>query len=183
MFQQLIIKVTRALEKSKIPYMIIGGQAVLLYGTPRLTRDIDITLGVNTERLSELLKIVRALKLSIIPKTITDFVTRTMVLPVQEKRSGIRIDFIFSVTAYEQQALRRVKRVKLGQSIVKFTSVEDLIIHKVFSGRPRDLEDIKSILLKNRTLDICYIKQWLKVFDGSSENQPHFLKTFEQVYH
>ena len=106
-----------------------------------------------------------------------------MVLPVQEKRSGIRIDFIFSVTAYEQQALRRVKRVKLGQSIVKFASVEDLIIHKVFSGRPRDLEDVKSILLKNRAIDTRYIKQWLKVFDGSSETQPQFLKTFEQVYH
>jgi hypothetical protein len=25
--------------------MIIGGQAVLLYGEPRLTKDIDITLG------------------------------------------------------------------------------------------------------------------------------------------
>jgi hypothetical protein len=31
--------------------MIIGGQAVLLYGEPRLTRDIDITLGVSAEHL------------------------------------------------------------------------------------------------------------------------------------
>lgn len=29
--------------------MIIGGQAVLLYGEPRLTRYIDITLGIDTE--------------------------------------------------------------------------------------------------------------------------------------
>jgi hypothetical protein len=32
------------LNEQNIPYMIIGGQAVLLYGKPRLTRDIDITL-------------------------------------------------------------------------------------------------------------------------------------------
>jgi len=29
--------------------MVIGGQAVLLYGEPRLTRDIDITLGIGVE--------------------------------------------------------------------------------------------------------------------------------------
>ena len=33
--------------------MIIGGQAVLLYGEPRLTRDIDITLGVNANYQEE----------------------------------------------------------------------------------------------------------------------------------
>jgi len=29
--------------------MVIGGQAVLLYGEPRLTKDIDITLGDSGE--------------------------------------------------------------------------------------------------------------------------------------
>jgi hypothetical protein len=37
--------------------MIIGGQAVLLYGEPRLTKDIDITLGVNVDRLKDLLDV------------------------------------------------------------------------------------------------------------------------------
>lgn len=31
--------------------MVIGGQAILLYGEPRLTRDIDITLGINVDEL------------------------------------------------------------------------------------------------------------------------------------
>jgi hypothetical protein len=46
MFQKLIVATAEELEKHKIPYMIIGGHAVILYGEPRLTRDIDITLGV-----------------------------------------------------------------------------------------------------------------------------------------
>lgn len=29
--------------------MIIGGQAVLLYGEPRLTKDLDVTLGIGLE--------------------------------------------------------------------------------------------------------------------------------------
>jgi hypothetical protein len=33
--------------------MVIGGQAVLLHGESRLTRDIDITLGVDASRLEK----------------------------------------------------------------------------------------------------------------------------------
>lgn len=47
MFEQLLKKIAQALDKGGIPYMIIGGQAVLLYGEPRLTRDIDIILAIT----------------------------------------------------------------------------------------------------------------------------------------
>jgi hypothetical protein len=46
MFEKLLSKIGRCLDKHSLPYMIIGGQAVLLYREPRLTRDIDITLEV-----------------------------------------------------------------------------------------------------------------------------------------
>jgi len=46
-FKELITKIGDALNRKSIPYMIIGGQAVLIYGEPRLTRDIDITLGIG----------------------------------------------------------------------------------------------------------------------------------------
>ena len=42
--------------------MIIGGQAVLLYGEPRLTKDIDITLGIDFDELDRLLKVISELK-------------------------------------------------------------------------------------------------------------------------
>ena len=51
MFKDLLRKIGKKLSDFGLPYMVIGGQAVLLYGTPRLTKDIDITLGVNIEEL------------------------------------------------------------------------------------------------------------------------------------
>ncbi len=56
MFQQLLESIAQGLDARGLPYMVIGGQAVLLYGEPRLTRDIDITLGVGPERWRELLE-------------------------------------------------------------------------------------------------------------------------------
>jgi hypothetical protein len=54
------------------------------------------------------------------------------------------------------------------------------VIHKVFAGRPRDLEDVRSILLKNRDIDIGHIGSWLKDFDSASDGK-NFLATFEAI--
>jgi hypothetical protein len=167
MFEQLLEAIALRLERLGIPYMVIGGQAVLLYGEPRLTRDIDVTLGVGPERLSELLGWVRGDGWQVLVETPAEFVGKTMVLPCLEPASGIRVDFVFSFSAYEQQALKRVRRVPLGGAQVCFASLEDLIIHKVLAGRPRDLEDVRSVLLKNRAFDLEYVQRWLREFDRS----------------
>jgi len=64
-FEKLLKKIGACLEHNHLPYMIIGGQAVLLYGEPRLTRDIDITLGLNVGSLDRLLGVVQDLSLYI----------------------------------------------------------------------------------------------------------------------
>ncbi len=51
MIETLITKVAQLLDRRKISYMIIGGQAVLLYGRPRLTRDIVIILAKNRDAI------------------------------------------------------------------------------------------------------------------------------------
>jgi len=55
MFQALLGSLARGLDRRGIRYMLIGGQAVLLYGEPRLTRDVDVTLGGGPELLPQLL--------------------------------------------------------------------------------------------------------------------------------
>lgn len=89
--------------------MIIGGQAVRIYGEPRLTRDIDVTLGVGPERLAEIIGLARLSAWRLLVETPQEFVQRTMVLPCIDPESNIRIDFIFSNSAYEQQAMERAR--------------------------------------------------------------------------
>ncbi len=181
MFEKILAALGRVLLRHSIPYMIIGGQAVLLYGEPRVTRDIDITLGIDTNRIDEMLQIADELSLRALPNEIKKFVLDTMVLPCLHEETGIRIDFIFSFTPYETQAITRVNKIQIQDAEVCFASPEDVIIHKIFAGRPRDIEDARSILLRNADIDIYYIRSWLDEFDILSE-EGGFRKRFQDIF-
>ncbi len=178
MFENLLEKISLQLQAQDIPYMVIGGQAVLLYGEPRLTKDIDITLGLDVDHLSKVLQVVEkiGLKPLVNPEI---FTPKTFVLPCQDANSGIRVDFIFSFSPYEREAIRRSKSVKMGKQTVQFASLEDLIIHKVVAGRPRDMEDVKGLLLKNQNIDLTNIRKWLTEFSAVLDDP--CLKRFNEL--
>lgn len=180
MFEELIARLAASLKVRKIPYMIIGGQAVLLYGEPRLTRDIDVTIGADVSRLPDVLRSADDIEVTPLPDNVEEFVSRTMVLPTQHAETGIRVDFIFSFTPYEIEAIARAHNVTMAGQEVAFARVEDLVIHKIFAGRPRDLEDVRSVLLRNPDVDKAYIRQWLKQFDESVEGGS-FTEIFDKI--
>ena len=179
MFKELIERIAISLDKGGIPYMIIGGQAVLLYGEPRFTKDIDITLGIDVDTLDKVLVLTSKLSLTILVNDVGDFVKKTMVLPSLDVSTGIRVDWIFSHSNYERQAIERSNKVKFGDTIVRFASLEDVVIHKIIAGRPRDIEDVSIILLKTSEYDYQYISRWLRKFDNSLGES--FLETFKRL--
>ncbi len=170
MFENLLERIAQSLKNAGIPYMVIGGQAVLLYGEPRLTKDIDITLGGDLTRLQDVLSAVREMRLTpLVDPAI--FTRETMVLPCSDPETGIRVDLIFSFSPYEQLAISRARIVRIGEADVCFASLEDLLVHKIVAGRARDLEDARIILLKNPKADLAYIRHWLSEFSSlTNEN-------------
>ena len=95
MSRNLLVRLAHALDAARLPYMIIDGQAVLLYGEPRLTRDVDITLGATPDDLERVLSVVGTLGLRLLVED-PEFVRQTWVLPTLDEESGLRVDFIFS---------------------------------------------------------------------------------------
>lgn len=171
MFKDLIKRIAAELARRDIPYMIIGGQAVLHYGEARLTKDIDITLGVGVDKLPLIKDVVKALGLRIETDKIDSFVKETMVLPTSEPKNGIRVDLIFSFSPFERAAVARAKVVMYDKTPVRFAGLEDLVIHKIIAGRARDIEDVNAILLKNPGYDKEHIRGWLVDFDKALDGK------------
>jgi len=166
MFETLLARLAQALDAAQLPYMVIGGQAVLFYGAPRLTQDVDITLGVAPDRLADVLSMIETVGLRplVDPES---FVAETLVLPCEDETTGIRVDLVFSYAGYERMAMTRTQPVQIQSESVQFTSVEDLVIQKLVAGRPRDLEDLKGILLRQPDADLDYVRRWLGEFDAA----------------
>lgn len=179
MFEKLLERIAEKLKKLKISYMVIGGQAVLLYGEPRLTKDIDITLGVDVDSLSAVENMTVTANLKPLVENASEFVNKTYVYPCEDNKSGIRIDFIFSNSLYEKTAIKRARKIKIGRSFVKFASPEDIVIHKIIAGRPVDIKDVENISLKQPELDRTYILRWLKKFEITLNK--NFTQTFQKI--
>jgi hypothetical protein len=144
------------LEQQGLPYMLIGGMANLVWGEARTTQDIDVTVQVNPSALPDIVTRLAHL-FQALPENPIAFVERTRVLPVVTA-NGIRADIIFAELPYQEEAIRRARPVTLGNTIVQVCSPEDLIIHKIISERPKDLDDVKGIIRTQEShLDRAYL--------------------------
>ncbi len=182
--ERLLAALTSQLGSAGLPFMLIGGQAVLLHGAPRLTEDVDATLDADPSKLDALLESCAVLGLVPLPQQVESFVAETFVLPVRHAATGVRVDFIFSSTEYEHQAIQRAQPVTLAGEPVPFATAEDLIIHKLFAARPRDLEDARGVVVrKGADLDWGYMEKWARDFAAvpGKEGMPAMLAELKRL--
>jgi hypothetical protein len=172
-FEKLLARLGKTLDEAGIPYMIIGGQAVLIHGRLRVTEDVDLTLGVDSGEATRVLAVLATINLRPLVDNPADFITRTYILPAFAEAEKVRVDFAFSFSPYEQQAIGHAQaRDECGYP-VRFATAEDLIIHKLFAGRPRDIEDIRGVLARKQgKVDREYLRHWIRQFaqiEGKSQ--------------
>lgn len=180
MYIGFLERIARSLDERNIRYMVIGGQAVVLYGEPRLTKDIDITLGTDPSMLPYIIDVCSELGLHIAPTNPDEFVKETYVLPADDPVTGFSVKFIFSDSRYEQEALSRAASFVVRDYHVKYATAEDVIIHKVIANRPRDEEDIRSILRRTPGMNQEYILGWLKEFDTGLHT--NYVRKYEDLW-
>jgi len=147
-----------------IPYAIVGGIAVGVWGEPRFTQDVDVTVLVPPGEESEVIGEI----LSHFTPRMADakeFALKHRVLLVKSKR-GCDVDISFGLPGYEEEVIRRAVDYEIEEGKrVKVCCAEDLIIHKAISGRPQDWGDIEGIMIRQgERLDLNYIERWLEEF-------------------
>ena len=135
-----LAQVAQLLDRLAIPYMVIGGQANIIWGEPRATLDIDVTVWVTDDALAGVVDDVQLTLTSCVSDPLA-FVRDTRVLPLATLE-GVRVDMIFALLPFEQSAIARSVTREIAGTAVHYCTAEDLILHKIFSQRPRDLGDL-----------------------------------------
>lgn len=80
------------------------------------------------------------------------------------------VDLLVPQDAQEAQTLSRRRLVPLGDFNVWVCGPEDLILLKLKAGRPRDFEDVLSVIQhQGEKLDLSYVWKWADQFGLQSE--------------
>ena len=159
--EQAAGEVAAALSRLRVPYMLIGGLANLQWGTLRSTADVDLSVWVEEEHLAAVIQDLTA-AFHALPADPLAFVRESRILPL-ETSSRIRVDLAFALLPYEAEAIRRAVRRKVGGATLRVCTAEDLILYKIISDRPRDLEDVRGVLRRmGRKLDRRYLDPKIK---------------------
>lgn len=140
---------------------LIGGLAVLRWGEPRTTRDVDISLlaGFGTERdyIHPLLSHFR-------PRIsgAGEFALQNRVLLINAS-NGTPIDVGLAGIRYEEEVIERASPFSFAPEATLVTcSAEDLVVLKAFAGRERDWLDVRGIIEAQKDqLEWDYIERQL----------------------
>lgn len=166
--EQALTNLAEFLEDQEIPYMVIGGFANIIWGEPRATIDIDVTIWVLKQEIEKTISMFEGKYETRVPEP-SVFVRETHVLPL-ESREGVYIDIIFGSLPYEEAAIHRSIEVDILKRPVRFCSPEDLILHKIISSRDTDLTDVQGITLRQiRNLDLEYMEPRIKELSNELE--------------
>lgn len=170
--RRLLVKIVDVLNRLDIPYFITGGIAVLIWGRPRFTADIDIIIQLESAKAKDLERTLKSLSQTgyVDKDAISEALLRQGEFNFIDGETGIKVDFwIFRKRDPFSQAEFRRKIVKdvLGKKIY-FVSPEDLILSKLLwykkSQSTRHLEDVESVL-KISKVDKKYLKNWAGKLD------------------
>ena len=160
-FEDALGNLARTFKDSNVPYMIIGGLASAIWGNPRATLDIDVTIWVAVDHIQETVSMLEK-KYACMVENPLDFISETRVLPVKTNEN-LRIDIIFGVLPFEIDAIDRAVEVKVGDTFIKFCTAEDLILLKIISERSKDIEDVRCVLhFQKNNLDFIYLEPRIK---------------------
>lgn len=173
MLHELLKYICEELHKRNIEYMLSGSFAMLLYATPRMTRDIDMVIRLQEEDIDSFLEIF-AENFYYHKPSITEEVKRRGMFNIIDHRSGYKVDFV--IRKNDEYRLvefsRKILSNKFGFDAYVVTA-EDLIISKLIWIQPyqskQQTEDIENILSTD-PIDREYIQKWvqklqLKTFD------------------
>jgi hypothetical protein len=160
-------------ERLEIPYAVMGGLAVRLYGIPRPTFDVDFTAAVERDRLPELYDRLRDIGYTVSDQYAKGWVDTVAGMPIIKTKlfiegRSIDIDIFLAESPYQQELLTRRRRTETLGSPVWFVSPEDLVLLKLISYRPRDVADIGDVLFTQGQLDETYLRRWAAVLGVSS---------------
>jgi hypothetical protein len=161
-------------------WYVFGAQAVIGYGVPRLSADVDVTLALDPD---DPVRFAREMDEAGFALRVADpdFVERTRVMPFVHSTTGMPLDVVLAGSGLEDEFLQRAVTRRIGETGVPIIEIGDLIVAKILAGRPKDIEDARALWrLHGRDIDAARVRHTLGLLEHAL-TQSDLLDAFEVI--
>ncbi|HEY4106880.1 MAG TPA: DUF6036 family nucleotidyltransferase [Polyangiaceae bacterium] len=152
-----------ALSETRAPWMVIGGIAAIAHGVQRMTTDIDVVIRGDSIQLPALLSALGRHEIEPRMSQAEAFAAENLVLLVRHSATQVDLDLSFGWTAFECDAIASRVNARYGAISAPMTRVEELIVFKAIAARPRDVDDIQTLLTLYPRIDLSEVRQRVTV--------------------
>jgi len=161
----VLILVANTLVDIDVDYMISGSMAITFYAVPRMTRDIDIVIELESTGVGKLVTAFGK-EFYIDEDSVRSAIASSSIFNMLHNETLIKVDLIIRKnTEYRALEFQRRQTFKLGETQISVVSAEDLILSKLVWAKESQSElqlgDVRLLVnTDHRKLDWEYLQAW-----------------------
>ncbi|MDP2940410.1 MAG: nucleotidyltransferase [Candidatus Omnitrophota bacterium] len=159
-------KLVKLSRKSQAKLVLMGGIATSVFTQPRATYDIDGIIALTQRDLKSFLTLLKENGFKFDTKQPVKSIQGLPFITFYYPKHKTYVDLFLARNEFQYSILKRAKKIKFQNLDLCIISPEDLILVKLQTGREKDMEDIRQIILANKSkLDFVYLRKWAKLLN------------------
>jgi hypothetical protein len=170
--QELLSRVTRALDDLGIDYMVTGSIASSLQGEPRLTHDIDLVVALTPADADRLIAAFPESEFYLSAQAVREAIDQRRMFNLLHFESGDKVDFwLLKDHPFDISRFARKRQETVLGNVLKVSRPEDTILAKLrwakqSGGSDKQFTDVLRVYeIQFPLLDMTYLDDWANRLD------------------
>jgi hypothetical protein len=150
--EEIIFLIADYFSQKSVEYVIIGGIAVIAWGRPRTTQDIDIIVSHKDLDVQDFANFFRSNDFFVDAEGLRSAFAERAHATILDKQSLLRIDLKGAYSASEQDSLTHRRKQQFHDHFIFIDSPENLIAHKLLFGSEQDFQDALAVFARTEEI-------------------------------
>lgn len=145
---EIAIAFDKACRQAEVKYAFMGAMAVMAWGEPRATQDVDTLLVISNRTVPSFVAALQQVGLRASAQDLLSAFEDRSHVTVDAEDSVFYIDAKLALTPTERQQVEEASEVPFRTASLRVVRPEETIAFKLSFGSPKDIQDVRSILLR-----------------------------------